>query len=118
MVHLHTISSYLFHSSLPILDKYLLLASCLVAFFGLLRVSEYTCPTQTEYDKALHLLTTDIQFNSDFTIMSVRIKASKTDPFRIGTTIRISATFYNLCPVGAIDTTNLVSYFNFQIVNF
>ena len=44
----------------------------------------------------------DIQFNPSFSIMTIRIKASKTDPFRVGTTIRIAATFDALCPVGAM----------------
>jgi len=63
-------------------------------------VSEYTCPTQTDYDESFHLLATYVQFNPDFTIISLRIiKQVKTDPL----TIRIAATFDDLCPIRSMQ---------------
>ena len=100
--HLRLISACLNSGCLPLPDKYMYLTACLVAFFGLMRVSEFTSPTQVKHDIAIHLLREDVSFNTDFSILSLRIKASKTDPFRAGTTIRIAASFDSLCPVGAI----------------
>ena len=100
--HLLTISSFLLRSGHNVHDKYMLLASCLTAFFGLLRVSEFSCPTLSFYDPAIHLSRSDVIFNPDFSMMSLSIKASKTDPFRHGVTVRIAATFDKLCPVGAM----------------
>jgi len=100
--HLLTISRFLSVSGHSVHDIYMLLAACFTAFFGLLRVSEFSCPTHSSYDPAIHLLRSDITFNPDFSMMSLRIKASKTDPFRHGATARIAATFDNLCPVGAM----------------
>ena len=101
--HLRQISVHLnLHASLSAADKYMYLSACLVAFFGLLRVSEYTCPKISSFDTSLHLLRNDVHFNKDFSIMTLRIKASKTDPFRKGISIRISATNDSLCPVGVM----------------
>ena len=70
-----------------------------LAFFGLLRCSEYTSSRRTSYDPDSTLLTSDITFNTEFTIMYVAIKSSKTDPFRVGCTIRVAAVSGPLCPV-------------------
>ena len=78
------------------------LASCLVAFFGLLRISEFACPSQSTFDRTLHLCRDNISFNQANSIMLLRIKGSKTDPFREETTIRLAATYNNLCPVAAV----------------
>ena len=100
--HLHRISHFLLQSQFATQDKYIFLSSCLIAFFGLLRVSEYTCPSQTRFDPSLHLCRGNISFSNDFSMVLVRLKASKTDPFRAGVTIRIAATHGNLCPVTAL----------------
>ena len=42
-------------------------------------------------------------------MMCIRIKASKTDPFRVGTTVCIAVTNNNLCPVSA---TRLYLFFS------
>ena len=79
------------------------LASALTAFFDLLRISEYTCPLPTSFDASWHISTSDVQFNKEFSMMNIRLKASKTDPFRIGVTIRIAAlNQHPLCPVAAM----------------
>ena len=58
-------------------------------FFGFLRSGEATVPTQSSYDAAVHLSISDVSLTSaaDPEAIVVRIKASKTDPFRNGTSI-------------------------------
>ena len=94
VAHLHTISVFLYNSGFSLQDKFMFLSFCLLAFYGLLRVS-----IDLDLDPEIHLLCSDILYNKDFTIMFVHIKASKTDPFRSGTTISVAALRGNLCPV-------------------
>ena len=61
-----------------------------LAFFGLLRVSEYTSPTRASYDAAHTLLYSDILLTSPLRVAAVCIKASKTDPFKYGCIVRTS----------------------------
>ena len=73
-----------------------------IAFFGLLRISEFTCPSK-QFDSAVHLTHRDISFRADSNIMYVTIKASKTDPFRSGVVVRVAAiSNHPLCPVSAM----------------
>ena len=60
-------------------------ASCL-AFFGVLRSSELTVPSQDTYDPSIHLSVNDVAVDSRLspTMIQVTIKQSKTDPFRQG----------------------------------
>ena len=67
--HLHRISHFLLQSQFATQDKYMFLSSCLIAFFGLLRVSEYTCPSQTRFDPSLHLCRGNISFSNDFSMV-------------------------------------------------
>ena len=100
--NLHSIAIYLNRSGFTAHDKSMFLASALTAFFDLLRISEYTCPLPT-FDASWHISTSDVQFNKEFSMMNIRLKASKTDPFRIGVTIRIAAlNQHPLCPVAAM----------------
>ena len=80
----------------------MLRSACALAFFGLLRCSEYTSPRRTSFDVDATLLVQDISFNANRTIMFVRIKASKTDPFRLGCTIRVAAVPGRICPVALL----------------
>ncbi|XP_066911699.1 uncharacterized protein [Clytia hemisphaerica] len=100
--HMTIIITFIQTSNMPFVDKLMYMAAIHTAFYGLLRVSEYTSPTQTRYDSTLHLLQSDISFNLQRTIMFLRLKGSKTDPFRIGTVIRISAIPTLFCPVRAM----------------
>ena len=70
-----------------------------LAYFGLLRCSEYTSFRRSWFDPDSTLLVTDISFNRDYSIMFVHIKSSKTDPFRVGCTIRVAAVSSPACPV-------------------
>ena len=70
-----------------------------LAFFGLLRVSEYTSSGRTRFNATTTLLCTDVSFNSDHSIMIIVLRASKTDPFRIGCSVRIGASGGSTCSV-------------------
>ena len=78
--------------------------SCLilVAFFGLLRVSEYVTPSKTSFDHKIHLSASDISFSLCGNIVYLLIKTSKTDPFRSSCKIRLCSIGGILCPVNAI----------------
>ena len=68
-------------------DNVLLWAACCLAFFGFLRCGEFTVPLQTDYDLDTHLSLTDITLDNKVSpsVIQVKIKQSKTDPFRQGT---------------------------------
>jgi len=84
-------------------DKAMWRSVTLTAFFGLLRVSEFTCPSQL-FDPCIQLAVCDVSFNKDFTMLYIKIKASKTDPFRTGSIIRLAAIInHDLCPVKAMQ---------------
>ena len=70
-----------------------------LAFFGLLRCSEYTSSSRGSFDASSTLMVRNISFNLNFSLMRIVIKASKTDPFRVGCTIRIAALNTPVCPV-------------------
>jgi hypothetical protein len=70
---------------------------CSVAFFGFLRCGEFTCLSQ--FDPAVHLTVKDVQYVSEQAIFVVNIKASKTDPFRQGVSIKLCSTGGVVCPV-------------------
>ena len=61
-------------------------AACCMCFFGFLRSGEFTVPSAKEYDPGGHLSEGDVTLDnvSAPTLAQVRIKASKTDPFRKG----------------------------------
>ena len=84
--------------NLPSYDAILLQAAVFLAFFGLLRVSEFTCPTTTSFDPNTHLGVYDVSFDHAVGLVRVHIKVSKSDPFRQGMTIRIARTGSHLCP--------------------
>ena len=81
-------------------------AAMLVAFFGFLRVSEYTSLRVTSFDPSITLMFSDIEVSNN--CCNVRIKHSKTDPFREGTNIRLAANQSSLCPVEAIKNFTYV----------
>ena len=102
-VHLRQLLSWLQNSHLPTQDRHLWWSACTLAFFGLLHASEYTAPAVHTSTADFTLGTSDIRFHTDFTSMMVFIKASKTDPFRVGCTIHIGSTGNQFCPVNAMQ---------------
>ena len=96
-----------FHQAVPSFtpvrsDQLMWRAASSIAFFGLLRSSEYTAPSTRQFDPLVHLLRQNISFNSDFSVVLILIKSSKTDPFRRGTTVRIGSSGHHVCAVSAI----------------
>ena len=85
-------------------DNIMLWVTCCLAFCGFLRVSEFTVPTQGDYDESTHLSLKDISVDSHSNprLIKVHIKQSKTDLFRQGVDIFLGATDSPICPVAGI----------------
>ena len=85
-------------------DHIMLWAACCTCYFGFLRSGEVCSPADSNHDPSTHLNFSDIAVDSheNTSAISIQIKASKTDPFRQGTTIYLGATDTKLCPVKAI----------------
>ena len=79
-------------------------AACCLAFFGFLRISEFTVPSDDQFDQACHLCLSDIALDNrdNPQMLQVKIKQSKTDPFRKGVNIYLGATKRDLCPIKGI----------------
>ena len=82
-------------------DRAMLTSAVLLAFFGLLRVSEYTSPSANRADDAT-LFVSDVTFSVPRRLALIFLKRSKTDPFRRGVTVRIGMQGHSLCPVRAL----------------
>lgn len=98
---LRAINENLFNSSRMYEDKVMLWAALLTAFYGFLRVSEYTSTRKKTFDPTSTLLFSDMNFVSDGSV-TLFIKTSKTDPFRDGVPLRIAPNNSHLCPVNAL----------------
>ena len=86
-------------------DAFMLWGAAALCFFGFLRSGEITLLSETSFDPGAHLCFNDVSVDSmeDPTILSVRIKASKTDPFRVGSVICVGRVRNSkLCPVAAV----------------
>ncbi|XP_070547393.1 integrase/recombinase xerD homolog [Ptychodera flava] len=70
-------------------DKLMVLASFTLAFYGFLRVSEFTAQSSMEFDVNATLLARDIVLTN---AIIIKIKSTKTDPYARGHTIRIAPT--------------------------
>ena len=90
------------HRRFPARDAVMLLAAILSAFFGLLRSAEYCSPSPRRFDPAVHLQYRDLTLDPARGVASLRIKASKTDPFREGASVRLCRTGSALCPFTAL----------------
>ena len=78
-------------------------AAFTLAFFGFLRISEFTCDAKS--NPKLHLTSSDIKFIPSPAFpryMRVEIKASETDPFCKGMSLIIGQTLQTICPVRAM----------------
>ena len=85
-------------------DGCMLWAAATLCFFGFLRSGEITVPSDTTYDEGAHLGFRDVAVDNlqDPKSVRVRIKASKTDPFRMGVDVYVGKTGNQLCPVAAM----------------
>ena len=89
---------------LAIPDHCMFWAACTLAYFGFLHSSEFTVPSIASFQAARHLQVDYIavDVNAVATSMRVRIKASKTDPFRAGCFLHIGLGRTPLCAVQAM----------------
>ena len=79
-------------------------AAYCTAFFGFLRVSEFTVPSRYKYDPDVHQSLSDVTLDNTHSpeLVRLHIKQSKTDTFRKGTYIHLGRTYQNVCPVQAL----------------
>ncbi len=72
-------------------DVMMLLAACCLAYFGFMRIGESTVPSEEGYDPSSHLSWGDVLVDNPAcpSRLEVRIKASKTNPFRLGVSLFI-----------------------------
>ena len=85
-------------------DSEMLWAAASLCFFGFLRSGELTVPSEEGFDEGAHLSFRDITVDSleNPQVLQVRLKASKTDPFRAGVEVFVGRTGCKLCPVEAV----------------
>ena len=82
----------------------LIWAACCLGFFGFLRCSEFLTPDGVAYSQDEHLSISDISLDNSSHPwkLLVRIKVSKTDQYRVGTTVVLGHTGNDLCPVASM----------------
>lgn len=85
-------------------DIAMLWAACCLGFFCFLRAGEMTVPNDREFDPAVHLTKEDLALDNQESpsMLRVRLKQSKTDPFRRGIYLFVGKTGSDLCPVLAV----------------
>ena len=85
--------------SLP--DLLMFWAACSLGYFGFLRTSKFTVPSLACFSPSYHFGAQDIAVDSPSVplCMRLRIKGSKTDPFRKGAFIHIGLGRPQLCAV-------------------
>ena len=86
-------------------SKHIMLwAACCVGFFGFLRAEEFT--VNCAFDPSIHLTVQDFQVDAEVNPSSllVRIKSSKSNPFRQGCFIYLGCGQPPLCSISAILT--------------
>lgn len=73
---------------------------CIVAFFAFLRCGEFSVVHSYMFDTAVNLCVEDISLFTDYVIL--RLKESKTDPFRKGIDIKLFKIDGPICPFSAL----------------
>jgi len=83
------------------IQQYHDVGSLLHCLFGFMRISEFTVPSKTDYDKSCHLCLSDIVVDNRKNphLLKETIKESKTDLFRKGVHIYLGATDRSICPI-------------------
>ncbi|XP_076109469.1 uncharacterized protein LOC143078493 [Mytilus galloprovincialis] len=74
--------------------------TCIVAFFAFLRCGEFTVMNVDKFDPLTSLCISDIILKTDYAIL--RLKESKTDPFRKGIDIKLFKIDNSICPFLAL----------------
>ena len=86
--------------SAPSFDHVMFWAACCTAFFGFLRVSEFTCTGV--FVPSRHLAITDIHLGGAGHYR-LFVKASKTDQLHRGCTVLLGPSGQDICPVAALS---------------
>jgi len=88
----------------PSYENVILWAPYCLTIFGFLRISEFIVPMQLDYDDLTHFSLKDISVDnhSNTRLIKLRIKQSKTDPFRQCVDIYQGATDSPICHVSAL----------------
>ena len=75
-----------------------------MCLFGFLRVGDIVVPSDSRFDSTSHLVFGDLRVNDVITpqYWKIRVKASKTDPFRQGVSVFLGATGRAVRPVASI----------------
>ena len=103
LVHLELFYTLLHSQKFPDWNSKMLWAAICLAFFGFLRISEFT--TSQQFHPAYNLCSGDVTFvPSIISPTAVRIgpKCSKTDPFRKGVCLTLGQTGSHICAVKAL----------------
>jgi hypothetical protein len=98
--HLLALRRHLSRFSIP-RDALMLWAAVTSAFFGLLRSSEFCCPSASSFSPAT-LFVSHLSFAADFSSASLFLPLSKTDPFGHGVHVSLFPLSSPLCPVSAL----------------
>ena len=82
-------------------DNIMMWVACCTAFFSFLRSSEMIVLSRFTYDPTIHVSIKDVAVDnkSSPTMVRIRIKQSKTDPFHQGVYIYLGRTDNNICPI-------------------
>ena len=67
-----------------------------VAFFGFLRCGEFTVRNASDFDVTVNLCISYVLFYDDYAVL--KLKESKTDPFRLGICIQLHKINHCICP--------------------
>ena len=88
----------------PTLNNAMLWATSTTIFFGFCRSGEVTAQCEPKFDLQTHLCFSDIAVDNALlpSIISIKLKYSKTDQFRKGMILYMERTNDNLCPVTAL----------------
>ncbi|CAC5397543.1 unnamed protein product [Mytilus coruscus] len=74
----------------------MLRTACIVAFYGFLRCGEFTVSKAAQFDPDINLCIEDVVFHTDLVVL--KLKQSKTDPFRKGINIKLHKLGQLICP--------------------
>ena len=87
-------------------DHIMFWSACTLAYFGFLRSAEFTVSSLAAFNPTIHLQVSDLAFDNldQPSCLRVRIKSSKTDPFRSGCFVHIGRGAHPLCALSAMST--------------
>ena len=82
----------------------MLWAAACTCFYGFFRAGELTVPSESAFDSTTHLCFPDVSLDCIHNpqVVKLRLKASKTDPFRKGVDVVLGRTHTETCPITAL----------------